>query len=412
MNKFIYPSLLKSANIVESHSWFDIKIRKNNRYKKKPKKKKHKFNYIDTFKIKLQLNKLQKNKIKLWLDNCIDVYNLTNQYIKQNLNDKYTNFKDVVNFYNLRKMLNPAIENICKTNKLNKHTADYNVKHCVEMYKSAYSNFKNGHIKKFNIKDLDKNRRRKNLIIEPNSVSKKNNSIFNRQLGVIKSSLSLNKINKNSVLQYDIYKKTFIIISPKESQKEVYLEQYNKCGIDIGVRTFLTVYSPEETHEIGTNTNEKIDKINKRLDKIKSNKDQLKESQYNKLFYKYSDKLKNLINDLHNKAANFILQKFNTIVIGKVSTKNMVSNLKGNLYEIVKRRLMALSHYRFRMKLHQMKIKYNNNIIETNEYMTSKRCCNCSNIKKDLTKEKVYKCDLCKLEIDRDINASINIYHE
>jgi putative transposase len=90
----------------------------------------------------------------------------------------------------------------------------------------------------------------------------------------------------------------------------------------------------------------------------------------------------------------------------------MVSNLKGNLYEIVKRRLMALSHYRFRMKLHQMKIKYNNNIIETNEYMTSKRCCNCSNIKKDLTKEKVYKCDLCKLEIDRDINASINIYHE
>ena len=88
----------------------------------------------------------------------------------------------------------------------------------------------------------------------------------------------------------------------------------------------------------------------------------------------------------------------------------MVSNLTGNLYDLVKRRLMALSHYRFRMKLHQMKIKYNNNINEIDEYMTSKKCCNCQNINKKLTSEKIYKCDKCKILIDRDINASINIY--
>lgn len=44
------------------------------------------------------------------------------------------------------------------------------------MYKSAISNHK--FLDKFNIKDLDKSRRRKNLVIEPDSVSSKMNSIF------------------------------------------------------------------------------------------------------------------------------------------------------------------------------------------------------------------------------------------
>jgi hypothetical protein len=54
---------------------------------------------------------------------------------------------------------------------------------------------------------------------------------------------------------------------------------------------------------------------------------------------------------------------------GKVSTKKMVSNLTGNLHDIVKRRLMALSHYRFRMKLHSMSKKFGTTIFDiTNKY--------------------------------------------
>ena len=42
--------------------------------------------------------------------------------------------------------------------------------------------------------------------------------------------------------------------------------------------------------------------------------------------------------------------------------------------------------------------------------MTSKMCYNCENIHKTLGSKKIYKCKKCKIEIDRDINASINIY--
>lgn len=403
-----YPTLLEAGNLINSNSWFDIKEHKNEAYNKKRKKYKINVDYIDTIKIKLNLNDEQKSILLKWLDDCIDVYNMTNQYLKTILTNE--NYRKILNFINLRKELNKNIREICKINNFDKNTADYAVKHCVEMYKSAFSNHKN--INKFNINNLDKNRRRKNLVIQPNAVSKKMNSIFSSKLKDVSSSLPLNIITKNSILQYDSYKKTFIIISPKDKNEDFKVKQHKKCGIDIGVRTFLTTYSRNASYEIGTNTNIIIDKINKRLDNIKSSYDNgiINEKKYKKLNYKYRDKLENLINDMHNKSANFILSNYETVIIGKVSTKKMVSNLKGNLHDIVKRRLMALSHYRFRMKLKSMSVKYGSEIIETDEYLTSKCCSCCLNIKDDLGSSKIYKCSNCDLILDRDINASINIY--
>ena len=103
-------------------------------------------------------------------------------------------------------------------------------------------------------------------------------------------------------------------------------------------------------------------------------------------------------------------KNYKEIIIGKVSTKQMVSNITGNLYKPTKRRLLTLSHYRFRMKLKSMAAKYNANIVEVSEYLTSKTCCVCGNINDNLGASKTYNCDRCKIIIDRDINSAINIY--
>ena len=43
-------------------------------------------------------------------------------------------------------------------------------------------------------------------------------------------------------------------------------------------------------------------------------------------------------------------------------------------------------------------------------YPSSKTCSSCGNIKETLTlSERIYHCECCGLEIDRDYNASINI---
>jgi transposase len=121
---------------------------------------------------------------------------------------------------------------------------------------------------KFNISNLVKTERRKNLVIEAASFSTIKNSFLG--LDKITSSLPFNdNISKNSILQYDSHKKSFIIISPFDKENKFKFKKYDKCGIDIGVRTFATTYNKNESFEIGTNTNKLIDSYNKRLDLIR-----------------------------------------------------------------------------------------------------------------------------------------------
>ena len=88
----------------------------------------------------------------------------------------------------------------------------------------------------------------------------------------------------------------------------------------------------------------------------------------------------------------------------------MISNLTGNIQAITKRRLVALSHYRFREKLKSRAFKFGCKITEVSEYLTSKTCSNCYVINDNLESSKIFNCSSCNLCIDRDINASINIY--
>lgn len=405
--KTIYPSLLKSSNQIPSFSWFSIY---NHSLSHSPNSSSIiNSSYIDTSVVVPFFTDSQKKFITSWLSSCISIYNVTNNYIKSNITNN--NALKFLNFFSIRKHLNNSIKSECVKTNLNKHTADYAVKHCIEMYKSSFSNKKD--INLFNIKDLSYSKRRQNLVIEKCSFSKNKNSFFSSILGNIKTNIPLKNINHNCVLQYDSLLHTYKIIIPnnRDFMKEV--KRDKKCGIDIGVRTFLTTYSPENVYEIGSNTNKMIDKMNNKLDNIKSALDnkQITKNTYLHAYEKYSKKMINKINDLHNKAANFLVNKYDTILIGNVSTKKMVNNLTGNLCEIVKRRLMTLSHYRFRMKLKKMGEKYKCKIKEINEYMTTKKCSKCGK-KNEVGSKKIYECEnkKCKLKIDRDINAAINIY--
>ena len=317
--KLIYPTLLQAANKVKSNSWFRLFEYTNTNYKKKRKVKEFTTTYEKTHTINIDLTKSQKDKINLWLNDCTDIYNLTNSYIKLNLTND--NKKSLINFFNIRKILKNDITNVCKINKLNKHTGDYAVKHCIEMYKSAISNHSD--ISKFNIRDLSKDRIRKNLVIEPSAVSKKSNSVFTKILGAINSTIPLSFIKRNSILQYNDYKKSYKILVPVKVEDEKRVSShYDKCAIDIGVRTFMTVYSEDKTLEIAPYNNKFLDRKHKRLDNIKSSKDSniISNEKYKKLYCKYSSRLRNKIDDLHNKSANILLSRYKNISIGKVST--------------------------------------------------------------------------------------------
>ena len=66
--KLIYPTLLQAANKINSNSWFKLLEYTNTNYKKKRKIKEFTTTYEKTHTINLELNKSQKDKINLWLN--------------------------------------------------------------------------------------------------------------------------------------------------------------------------------------------------------------------------------------------------------------------------------------------------------------------------------------------------------
>jgi putative transposase len=344
-----------------------------------------------------------------WFEANIEMYNITNKYIS----DYYKKNNKIETFITIRKMLLDKANDIVKQTSINKHILDYSIKHCVEMYKSAISNLKNRHIKHFTIKDLTKEKNRYNMVLEPANFSKKINGFCVRELGEIKSKRSLiNLFKSNSILQFNKNSNKYFLISPFDYEMEYTSKRETYCGIDLGIRTMATVYSPNRTLEIGTNLLPIIDKYNKKMDKIKSDKDLniLSVSKYNKLVYKHGSRMRNRVDDLHKKVSEYLTTNYENIHLGKISTSSIISNKRSNLYAINKRRMNVLSFYKFTETIKKMGKKYNCEIKEIDEYMTSKMCHHCKNIHKDLGSKKIYKCEKCKIEIDRDINSGINMY--
>lgn len=87
---------------------------------------------------------------------------------------------------------------------------------------------------------------------------------------------------------------------------------------------------------------------------------------------------------MHNQTANFLTTTFKSIFIPIFETKNMIKKETRNINKGIVKRLLTLSHYKFKEKLKNMcKVRGINFKIITEEY-TSKTCGNCGNYNKNL----------------------------
>ena len=72
--------------------------------------------------------------------------------------------------------------------------------------------------------------------------------------------------------------------------------------------------------------------------------------------------------------------------------------------------MLTWSHFRFRMfLLHKIREYKYCKVIECTEEYTSKTCGHCGQINDKLGGSKTFRCDLCKVEMDRDANGARNI---
>ena len=194
------------------------------------------------------------------------------------------------------------------------------------------------------------------------------------------------------------------------------------CALDPGVRTFQTLYDPDgAVIEFGTNL-DKIMHLCMSTDKIQSKMDKLvNKSMTHKQRKKYKyrlrkkrlfiyRKIKNCISDVHHKISKWISENYNKVLLPDFQTKQMSKKIDRCIGNKSVRSMMTWSHYKFKKLLEYKMDRTGGKVIKCTEEYTSKTCTRCGRINHKLGSNKTYKCSICNLIIDRDINAARNIY--
>ena len=182
-------------------------------------------------------------------------------------------------------------------------------------------------------------------------------------------------------------------------------ETNGSVGIDLGIKNFAicsdgVVYENKRFLEKSLR---KL-KINQRkLDKKKkgSNNREKAKLKVSKIY----KKVKNQRNDYQHKVSREIVNKYNIICLETLKVKNMVKNRR------LAKAIQDASWNSFISKLEYKVAENQGYLVKIDKfYPSSKTCSNCGCVKDKLSlSERTYKCDECGFEIDRDLNASINI---
>ena len=178
-------------------------------------------------------------------------------------------------------------------------------------------------------------------------------------------------------------------------------------GIDLGIKDLIVTSHNEKiknTIKINTKRIKGLQKGLSRCKKDSRNREKIKQK-INRLWQKIRNARKHLINGITNK----LIEENDIIVIEDLDIKKMYQRheiakqlTKNPLYELIR-----VLKYKAEWK--------NKKVIQIDRYYPSSQECNkCGYINKEIKDLKIrnYECPKCQNELDRDLNASINIMFE
>lgn len=280
----------------------------------------------------------------------------------------------------------------------------------VTAHKSAFTNLKNGNIRYFNIDYKKKEINRRCLSLPKTMVKNLNGKIkiaptylkgfseFNMGKRTIKKYKDLNIEHDCKILKenkdYWLLIPIPFIVHPKE-------KAVNYCGIDPGVRTFMTTFGNKGCFEYEHNENY-IKRIDKRIQKkLKRTEKRVRKRTLQRL----ENKKKNLIDELHWKTIRSLLKENDVLFYGDIKSHDIVKDGKN---KTLNKDLNNLKMFQFKTRLLFKTKEFNKLTYVISEAYTTKTCSSCGTLN-DPKSSKEYHCVSCKKTMGRDMNASKNI---
>lgn len=245
----------------------------------------------------------------------------------------------------------------------------------------------------------------------PNFKFEGNRIVLPKMKGGIKIKLHRPLLGKKEAITVskDKIGRFFVSILVKIDDQIKYVEEINNAiGIDLGLKSFAVTSDAEiiENPKFYRKAEKKLVKIQRshsRKQKGSSNREKarVKLAKTHKI-------ITNQRKDFCNQVASSIAKNNDLIAIEDLNVKGMMKN--HNLAKSV----ADVSWGQFISALKWQAHKRGKYLVEINRwYPSSKTCSCCSGHKADLTlTDRVYVCPDCGFEIDRDLNAAINILQE
>ena len=347
-------------------------------------------------KIRLYPNKRQIDTLTKIFGHTRYVYNYFLNYSKENKDYKYANWSKKLT------ILKASTE----TNFL-KEADKFALQNALKNLKQAYDNFFSKRSKapvfkkKHNEQSYRTNYTNSNIVLYEKGIKLP-------KLGVVKCKYNKD-IRNNKIISVTVkrlkcgYYEASIIYETIECS----LAKTGKSvGIDLGVRKLITTSENEQyISELD------IDRINNKLRKEqrKLSKCELHSSNYEKQrkrlakIYRYKD---NYMLDTIHKATKAIVTKYDTIYMEDLDIKDLLFKQKLKKH---KRKMLTSSLGKIRILLEYKCEHYGKTLKKINRYYASSQTCSRCGKTYTVGSSEIYKCPHCKIIIDRDYNAAINI---
>lgn len=177
-------------------------------------------------------------------------------------------------------------------------------------------------------------------------------------------------------------------------------------GIDVGLSKFATISDGTKitNPRFFKKEQDALAKAQRKLSKqVKGSPERRK---VKKVVGKIHERIKNKRHNFCHQESRKIANNYGTICVEDLNINRMKG--KGNKVRLGKS-ISDVAWGQFLQALKYKAVDAGRRVIEVNPAYTSQTCSGCQTLKKLELSDRIYKCDSCGLELDRDLNAAMNI---